>query len=160
MDFKDWFLIFGVISLIIERIIRWFFRFHRSEKEIDKIALEMVKLKMGRDWESAPLAFFYSYKEALKKNRRLNKDFVNYLINQERSLYQKIEREQFNLDYKISIALELESILKELKAEDNLPQKLEEFLSDISRSLSRERSYITENKEKLQAIIKKIFKKQ
>jgi hypothetical protein len=160
MDFKDWVLFLGVSSLIIERIIRWFFRFHRPEKEIDKIALEMVKLKMGRDWDSTPLTFFYSYKEALKKNLRLNKDFVDYLINREEFFNQKVEQVQFSLDHKIAMALELESILKELKAENNLPQKLEEFLDDISRSVRKESNYIAENKEKLQAIIKNIFKKQ
>jgi len=44
MTIREWIVTIGVIGLIIERIIRWIFRFIRPEKEIDKIAMDMVKL--------------------------------------------------------------------------------------------------------------------
>ncbi len=106
MAIKDWIIIIGVISLVIERIIRWIFRFIRPEKEIDSIAMDMVKLNEKRAWNSTPLVFFYFYKRALKKQERYSKDFVEYLKNKEKEINQKLENLEQATNNEFAIMLE------------------------------------------------------
>lgn len=160
MAIKDWILIIGVSSLVLERIVRWIFKLIRPEKEIDKIAMDMVKLNQGNHWNSSPLAFFYLYKNALQKNVRFNKDFADYLIYKEQRLNQEIDRSESNFNRNLGIALQLEGILGELKKKDKLPDELNELLKKVLLLTNREREYIqwSFNKEKIKNAINNIFK--
>ena len=155
MTTQNWIVTIGVITLVIERIIRWIFRFIRPEKEIYKIAMDMVKLHRERGWDSTPLTYFYFYKRGLKEQTRSPKDFMEYLEHKVRKINQNLEY----MDKHYAIMDEMEHILYDLEQKDELPPELKEFREDVRILYQKHKWYISFKESKIKEIATKIFRR-
>jgi hypothetical protein len=160
MSVKDWIVTIGVIALIVERIIRWIFRFIRPEKEIDKLAMDMVKLGLkGDDWWSTPLARFYFYKRGLKKQARSPEDFVQYLEDKEKNINIKLENLERALTHGFAIMDEMEDILDDLEKKEKLPPELKDLREDVRIFTQKHWKAIDSRKTKIKEVATKIFRR-
>ncbi len=162
MTIKDWFIIIAVSSLVLERIIRWIFRFIRPEKEIDNIAMDMVKLNEKRRWDSTPLTFFYFYKAGLKYRIRWRRGYIDYMTSKEEEINRKLERLDYMFNNALATIEELKSILsdwQELEKQGKLPDELKTFVEEAQILVSMERDAGKFREEGLRGIINKAFKR-
>lgn len=155
MTIRELIVTIGVIGLLVERIIRWIFRFIRPEKEIDKIAMDMVKLHQERGWDSTPLTYFYFYKRGLKEKTRSHKDFIEYLEHKERRINQTLKY----MDERYAIIDEMEHILDDLEQKDKLPPELKELRDDVRIFYQKRKWYISIEESKIKDIASKIFRR-
>lgn len=163
MAIREWIVTIAVISLVIERVIRWIFRFIRPEKEIDKIAMEMVKLhtkSVGEGWDSTPLALFYFYKQGLKRDLRIDEDFAEWIQERERKINEKLEDCENCQNKNLAIIRELNSLFYELKNQGRLPGELIDFLHRAEVLFGRNSDIIRIRENKIKEIVSKFFGKK
>jgi len=156
---KDWILIVGVASLVLERVIRWIFRLIRPEKEIDCLAMDMVKLQDKIGYRATPLTHFYLYKGALKKGFRWNGDYVRYLEHKEERINQSIDTQNRIIENNYAVIVELNEVLERMQKEAKLPEELKDLLYSSQALLQNNKSAMTLRMEKITAVINKVFRK-
>ena len=154
--FKNNFIFYSVIVLLIShigglitKIVQIYRRLDRKEEIINKIAMDMVKIKKDEwsrerhfDVEFPVLTFFFNIREALKKRIRFNKGYQEWLAQKETEFSKKIEQ----FERKISdIEKEEESLyyVKEsAKIPDSLKKNVKEIIQNFAENIQRDSNTI------------------
>jgi hypothetical protein len=141
---RDNFIFYSIIVLLLSQIGSWVTkvvqvirRIDRKEEVINKIALDLVKLKKDDNPSSfygigfPALTLFYNYKLCLTKKRRLPEDYVNWLAHREDELSERIEE----FERKIKKLEEEQVNLYEIKESRKIPDSLKKKTGEIIEKL-------------------------
>lgn len=142
---KNNIIFYTVVALLLSNIGVWITkaiqilrRIDRKEEVINKIALDIVKLKKD-DWASKhqftefpALTLFFSIRDSLKEKVRFNKDYQDWLEKREEKLSEKIEE----LERAFKKMQKEEEELYYVKESEKIPDSLKKKVSEVVRRLA------------------------
>jgi hypothetical protein len=146
---RDNFIFYSIIVLLLSQIGAWVTKvvqvirkIDRKEEVINKMALDLVKLKKDDNSyrytgiEFPALTLFYNYKYGLTKKRRLPEDYVNWLAHREDELSEKIKEVEREIKKLEEEEDNLYAVRESRKIPDSLKEKTKEIIEMLINAVS------------------------